>query len=419
MVKRALIQWLCKVEERPQIVHLYGMRQTGKTTLMNEFRKRHPGHLHYPLQDYIIFNRYRSHVERWIYEIKEAVSHKETNKKLHVFVDEVQKIPELFMALQGLYDTYKGRIKFWIWGSSARPLKKKRAETLAGRFISRTLYPLSQAEFFGHNSRIPLLMYYPESLSEIDFQSPDNYTGFLNKCFLNSMLPEPLLLNNNEEVEDLLESYQASYLENEIRRENLVSDIGVYDRFIAIAASENTTVLNYSSPAKDLGVSSNTVKTWHDILKDTFITSHLNPYSSRFRVQLCRSPKVYFTDTGLARFIAGERGVPPVGTSAFGTLFESFVYNEILKQKQYQHCAFRLSFLRTKTGKEVDLLLTEGGRCCAIEIKCKQRITSQDYRGLQFLMNEDPSVSHGIVISLQGAPLQLEERIYNMPAWNL
>jgi len=419
MINRQLFAWLNKVKDTPQIVHLYGMRQTGKTTLMNEFRRNIPGHLHYPLQNYPILNRYQGDVNRWVFEIEEAISRINDAGMLHVFVDEVQKIPDLFQAIQGLYDTYKGRLKFWIWGSSARPLKKKRAETLAGRFISRTLFPLSQGEILCRKSIIPEIFSLNGDPSRIDFTYPPSYHEFLRTCFRQSMLPEAFTCTDTSMVDDLLEAYQASYIENEIRRENLAADIGVFSRFMRIAASENTTVVNYSSIAKDLGVSSNTIKTYYDILHDTFVILPVHASSSRLRVQVCKSPKMYFTDTGLARFIAGERGLPADESRTFGLLFEGFVISEFFKQSEYCHVPWELSFVRTKSGKEADLIVSDGERKCAIEIKSSPRVGRPECAHLEYLMANDPTITCGAVVSLQGAPIRITDRIINIPAWNL
>lgn len=419
MIQRQLLRWLEAVSGRRQIVHVYGLRQTGKTTLMKHFRGSRPGHLHYPLQNYVVLQRYESDISRWVAEIEEALSRLGREKTLHVFIDEVQKIPDLFQALQGLYDDHKGRAKFWIWGSSARPLKKKRAETLAGRFISRTLYPLSQSEITGTASRVPLLLDLPESISQLDFEPHDNFAGHLERCFERSMLPEPFLCDSDDEARDILDGYQASYIENEIRREHLVADVGTFSRFVRVAASEDGSTVNYSSVAKDLGVSPNTIRTYHDILADTFVTSLINPCSRRLRVQVSKSPKVYFADTGLARFISGERGIPPRNSSRFGRLFENYVVNEILKQREYHNLPWQLSFLRTRHGREVDLVVSEGGRSCAVEIKCKPRVSRSDCKGIEYLMSLDKSISHGVIVSMQGAPLRISENIFNFPAWNL
>jgi predicted AAA+ superfamily ATPase len=302
---------------------------------------------------------------------------------LHVFIDEIQKIPDLFQALQGLYDNYKGRIKFWIWGSSARPLKRRRAETLSGRVISRILFPLSQNEIRKNDSLTAQLLNLPKGVKSISYSIPPDYITFLKKCFGQSLLPEPFLTRDKDAVYDLLDTYKASYLENEIRRENLVSDIGIFSRFLTIAASEDTEVLNYNSVAKDLGISSHTVKTYHGILEDTFVTSQLTPYINRMRMQVCKSSKVYFTDTGLARFVSGQSNTTYMQTKALGKCFEGFVINEIIKQVEYQSLRWKLSFFRTKNGREADLIISDGQKKCAVEIKAKKKITTSDFKNLK------------------------------------
>ncbi len=419
MVQRQLLQWLKKVRERPQIVHIVGLRQTGKTTLMAEFRKHIPNHLHYPLQNYTILSKYRTNLNLWISEITEFLSRTPENEVLHVFVDEIQKIPEMFQALQGLYDEHKGRIKFWIWGSSARPLKKHRAETLAGRIISRVLHPLSQSEILKSDSLVSHLPSLHEHTNKLSPTMPSGYIAFLKKTFRRTLLPEPYLTDDEEARDDLLDAYAASYLENEIRRENLVGDIGVFSRFLLLAASENASVLNYSSLAKNLGVSSHTTKTYREILEDTYVVSQLPPFSTRMRVQVAKSPKVYFSDTGLARFVAGRRDAPYEQTAEFGRCFEGFVVNELSKQIEYQGLRWKLSYLRTKGGREADLVVSTGKQAFAVEIKSKTGISPKDYENLIYLIDRDPSIEFGVVICLQGAPLKLTDRIYTFPAWCL
>ncbi|MGB9521303.1 MAG: ATP-binding protein, partial [Anaerolineales bacterium] len=299
-----------KVSDRPQIIHIMGLRQTGKTTLMDAFRKRFPAALYYPLYDLVTLRKYESQPERWVFELEAALKKMGHKSRLQVFVDEIQKIPTFFQALQGLYDTHKGKIKFWIWGSSARPLKRQRAETLAGRSLSKVLWPLSQTELLQKSSCLPYLFDPVKLECNLDMEEPRGYTLSLSRWIQQTMLPEPNLLEDKEQALELLSAYQATYLENEIRRENLVEDIGRFEQFLALAASENTRIIDYASKAKVLGVSPHTVKSYYGILEDTFVCKTLSAYSKSLRVQIRKSPKVYFSDTGFARFIAGEHGLP-------------------------------------------------------------------------------------------------------------
>jgi len=419
MVARQLRAWLKSVASMPQIVHLWGLRQTGKTTLMESFRKAYPDSLHYPLQDLVTLRKYEAHPENWVLEIEEFIRNRKGTRPLQVFVDEIQKIPTLFQGLQGLYDANKKKIKFWIWGSSARPIKRQRAETLAGRSVSRVLWPLTQSEAHSGESCLPLL-FEPEKIQKkIRPREPRGYLQFLNRCFQHTLLPEPHLIQNSSQAQEVLSSYQATFLENEIRRENLVQDIGVFEQFLSLAASEDAQILNSASKAKALGISPHTVKNYYGILQDTFVIQTLPAYSQSFRGQISKSPKVYFTDTGLARFISGERGLPQEKTQIFGRLIEGFVINEIQKQIEYHQLPWKLSYLRLKTGPEIDLIIQKGKKKIAIEIKAGNKIEKKDLKFMVDYMNWDSNVTHGLLISRMAAPFKLENKIFNLPIWDL
>lgn len=420
MIARQIETWLERVSENNKIIHLFGLRQTGKSTLFNHLRKtKYPNALYYPLHDFVTLRRYEGQPEKWVLEIEKALADRSSLEKLHVFVDEVQKIPDFFQGLQGLYEEHREKVKFWIWGSSARVLKRKRAETLAGRSLHKTLWPLSQSELLKKPSPIPCLFNPDQLMKDIAIEEPRDYTQQLSHLFQQTLLPEPHLLKNPQDVDDLLTSYQATYVENEIRWENLVENIGLFERFLALAANEDTQIVNYSAKAKVLDVSYHTIKSYYWILEDTFVCKEIPAYSKSFRVQTAKSPKIYFTDTGLARFIVGERGLPHEGTQTFGKLIEGFVVNEILKQIEYHSLPWKLSYLRTKTGMEVDLIISAGKERIAVEIKSSQKIAPSDYKPILTLMEMDKEIKYGVVFSRQSAPFQLAPKIYNFPIWNL
>lgn len=419
MIARHLERWLTEVERRPQVVHLLGLRQTGKTTLLEAFRQKyHPQAPCYPLSDLVTLRRYEGRPEQWVLEI-EALLQKAADRPLHVFVDEVQKIPVFFQGIQGLYDQHKGKIKFWLCGSSARPMKRQRAETLAGRSLSKVLWPLAQSELLGRDSVVPLLFQPDKLLKQFSSQEPRTYENDLRRWLTQSLLPEPCLMASLQEAQDLLQSYQATYLENEIRRENLVDDIGNYERCVALAAAEDAGIVEYSSKARALGITPHTVKNYYHILEDTFVCRMLPAYSRSFRVQVRKSPKIYFADAGLARHLAGERGIPEVDSRRFGSIVESFVVNEVAKQIDYHNLPWKPAYFRTKDGLEVDLIISDDRNSVACEIKASRRLAPADWKPIKMLMEWDPTIRHGIVFSRQSAPLKLDDRIYNFPIWNL
>jgi predicted AAA+ superfamily ATPase len=274
-------------------------------------------------------------------------------------------------------------------------------------------------EILGTKSCLPLL-FEPNRLEKFLMTAePRGYARLLGKWLQQSMLPEPNLLDDLEMAQEILQAYQATYLENEIRRENLVEDIGRFEQFLALAAAEDTQIVDYASKARVLGVSPHTIKTYYGILEDTFVCKRINAYSGSLRVQLRKNPKIYFSDTGLARFISGERGLPKEGSSQFGKLIEGFVVMEIVKQLEYSGLPWKLSYLRAKSGMEIDLIVSNKEEKIAIEIKASRKTSAADYQSLKTLMKLDKQVKHGIVFSLQPAPFRLENNIFNVPVWNL
>jgi len=250
-------------------------------------------------------------------------------------------------------------------------------------------------------------------------REPRGYRSFLVTALAQTLLPEPHETSEMKAVHEILQAYQATYLENEIRRENLVSDISLFERFLALAASEDAAVVNHLSKAKALGVSPNTVKAYYGILEDTFVCRTIGAYSKSLRVQISKSPKVYFSDTGLARFVSGERGLPPAQSSKLGLLVEGYVVNEIAKQIEYASLPWRLSYLRAKSGMEVDLIITAGSEGIAAEIKASTQLSREDWRHIRSLMEMDKGIRYGIIFSFCPAPIELEKGIYNFPIWNL
>jgi len=418
MIARQIESWLRSVASKPQVVQIMGLRQTGKTTLLETFARQFPGARHYPLYDLVILQRYASRPEQWVLELTEAIlRQKSRGLPLHVFVDEIQKIPAFFQAIQGIYDKHKGAVKFWIWGSSARPLKKHRAETLAGRVLTKNLWPISQSEALQRNSLLASLFDPPNLTKNLSEQEPRGYTRTLMRALTQSLLPEPYLNEKTEDALSLLESYQATYLENEIRRENLLKDIGVFEQFLALAASEDASIANFMPKANALGVSPHTVKNYYEILRDTYVCRALPAYSKSFRVQTSKSPKIYFTDAALARFISGRRGPLFPKTSDWGYAVEAFVINEIFKQIEYLGLPWKLSYFRTKTGLEVDVIISGPEGKIAAEIKATDRLAPRDIQGVESLMELDKEIRQGVIFSFQSTPTALSKSIINIPIW--
>lgn len=407
--------WLKTVAAKPQITHVSGMRQTGKTTLLRRFIAGVDPAVSFDLQDLVTLRRYEDAPEDWAAEIEAAIL--SSRKRLNVFVDEIQKIPEFLQALQGLYDRHKGRVKFWICGSSAVALKRRKAETLAGRVLARVLYPFSQTELLNRPSIVPRL--FSASWKRNVPPEPKGYKQTLCGWLTRSLLPEPCLQSKDADAFELLENYSATYVENEIRREGVVSDVGTFGKFLMLAGGYNGGIVNYTTLSTALGVSGNTVKSYYALLEDTFVCKSLTAFSGSAKVQVSKSPKIYFADAALARVLAGSRHAVRPETPDFGAALECFVINELSKQIAYLNLPWKLSYFRTGTGVEVDAVIECAGKAIAIEIKSTSRPTQKDAAGIRRLMALEPRVKSGIVLCLAPGVREISPRIHTLPIWSI
>lgn len=340
---------------------LLGPRQTGKTTLVSESFNRKTTQVYNLLQSEQ-FTRFVSNpglLKEEIFALPKEIT--------HIFIDEVQRVPELLNEVQYLIDQRIPQ-KFILSGSSARKLKRGRGNLLAGRVWAFNLYPLTFQEI--HKTKLTEILTY----------------GTLPKV-VTSKLPQ--------EKNETLRSYVEVYLKEEIEAEALSRNIGGFIRFLSIAAQSNGELINFSNIARDTGISSVTVKEYFKILEDTLIGSFLFPFSYSERKKHKLSPKFYLFDTGILRALHRKLSLEILPmTFEFGMYFESWIINEVIRINSYLRKDWNLSFLRTAKDVEVDLIIeTPKGKIIAVEIKSKPNPIAQDYEaGFKALRSLTPKI---------------------------
>jgi uncharacterized protein len=346
---------------------LFGPRQTGKSTLIkNSFNERNS--LYYNLLLEKEFLRLSADPSLFREEVENL-----DPKIKHVILDEVQRVPKLLNEVHSLIENSKIERFFILSGSSARKLKKGQANLLGGRAWTRYLYPFSYKEL------------------GTDFA--------LKKVLRFGSLPG-IYLEENEIAEEKLESYVETYLTEEIKAEALVRNIGSFNRFIKLAASESGNLLNFSNISREAGTSNQSIKEYFQILEDTLIGFFLNPYSKSIRSRLVKHSKFYLFDTGVKNaLLKRHREYPEEKTYEYGVLFEHFIINEIIRLNKYLKKDFEFSFFRTSNGAEVDLIMeSPDGKILAIEIKSSENPSSGDLRGL-FSFKEHETKARLICVS--------------------
>jgi len=384
---------------------LFGARQTGKSTLLQ--RMADPNTRIFNLQE----RRRRLELERDPRVFTQILEADAANPAV-VSVDEIQKVPALLDEVQYLYDTYPGRFRFLLTGSSARKLKTSSANLLPGRAHLFHLCPLILPERRGRlKSRVfPL----PVESPETGFPEP-----MLEDLLLFGSLPGVTLEAEKTRIRTL-ESYVELYLEEEIRREALVRDIGAFQQFLELAAVESGSIINLTNISKEAGIPITTLRTYYQVLEDTFVGYRVPAYSGSGRKRVLTTPRFLFYDNGVRNAAARYRFSTDLLRTQTGKLLENWVGQELMHRCLYAGRAYRLSFWRTAHGAEVDYVLETPDETIPIEVKATDSPSLSDASHLKlFLATYPQSARRGFIICRCREPRRLEDNIEAIPWRNL
>lgn len=338
---------------------LLGPRQTGKSTLIDSLYQKKLWKIDLLNHEWLL--RYSKNPEQFRKDAEEKIIREKVKT---IYVDEVQKVPELLNEIHWLIEHHKA-CQFVLTGSSARKLKRSHANLLAGRAVQRYLFPLVHEEFAEEFNLDDVLLY----------------------GSLPGVIAMPV-----EQKKDTLNSYTQTYLKEEIMQEALVRNLGNFARFLEVAASQSGELLSYSNIAAECQVPQRTVMAYYEILEDTLLGFKLQPWMKSTRKRLVAHPKFYFFDLGVTNSLNQRLSAKP-DPLLRGRLFEQWVILELYRWIHYAASELRIFFWRTNNQAEVDLILEKHGKLiAACEIKSKKHIRSADLSGLRSFAEENPKV---------------------------
>ena len=384
---------------------LFGARQTGKSTLLE--RVADTNTRVFNLQE----RRTRLELERDPHVFTQILEANNGSPAV-VCVDEIQKVPALLDEVQYLYDAYPGRFRFLLTGSSARKLKTSSANLLPGRAHLFHLCPLILNERQGA----------PESrVFPVDTELPE--TGFpkpvLEDVLLFGNLPGVTLETEETRIRTL-ESYVELYLEEEIRRESLVRNMGAFQQFLELAATESGRIINLTNISRESGVPVATLRTYYQVLEDTFVGYRIPAYGTAGRKRVLTTPRFLFYDNGVRNAAARYRFSNDLLKAQIGLLLENWVGQELMHRCLYAGRAYRLSFWRTAHGAEVDYVLETPHEAIPIEVKATESPCVADASHLKLFLETYPNQTRrGFVVCRCREPRRLANNIEAVPWWGL
>ncbi len=328
---------------------LLGPRGTGKTTWA---RQHFPDALTVNLLQPETFRELVARPER----LRELVLGNRDRRD--VVIDEVQRAPELLHVVHDLIEQPNAP-RFVLTGSSARKLRRGGVNLLAGRATMRSMHPFMAAELSAFDLRERL------------------QTGLV-----------PLVVSAVDPAETL-SAYVAAYVEQEVRAEGLVRQIGDFARFLEVVSFSHGSVLTISNVARETAVHRKAVEGYLDVLEDLLVAFRLPVFTRRASRATASHPKFYFFDTGVFRAL---RPTGPLDRPAEvdGAALEGLVAQHLRAWIAYSGAPLDLSYWRTRTGIEVDFVVYGNTDFFALEVKNTDRVRPDDLRGLRAFMGEYP-----------------------------
>jgi predicted AAA+ superfamily ATPase len=394
---------------RAPFVHIvFGARQTGKSSLLRTIVKDRA--LWLDFSDPGTRARYLRAPGELITECRALPRGR---AGVYVVIDEAQNVPEIFDAVQHLYDSDKSRWRFVLCGSSARKLRVSGANLLPGRSLIHRLYPLMMCERPPEPAGTHWKPIVPVALATGEDQALFPATGLIDRLLFGE-LPGVAVAPAKLRA-DLLRSYTVVYLQEELRREALVRDWAPFARFLPLAAAESGGMLNYAALASEAGVTAPTVKSYYQLLEDMFLGFRIPAFSGSARKNLLSTERFSFFDLGV-RNAAAELPLHQATVKANpGPLFEQWVGIEIHKRLAYLGGG-KLHYLRTKDGAEIDFIVERGKNLVPVEVKWTEHPSHGDARELVKFLDEHPRrAKRAFIVCRCPRPQQIEERVVALP----
>ncbi len=282
----------------------------------------------------------------------------------NLILDEIQRVPSLFSYLQERVDLDESPACYVLAGSQQFLLMEKITQSLAGRIVTFQLYPFSYNE-------LHLAEPDRDIRSIFQIKSEFNKTGKeidIYKTIFTGMYPR--IHDKKIDARKWIENYILTYLERNIRSLVNIDNLKLFEDFLKICASMSAQMINYTSISNAIGVSQPTVKKWISLLETSGVVFQLPPHYRNFKKRIVKTPKLFFTDTGILSFLLSIRNPDElISHPLFGNIFETFIISEFHKRIHHIGEKPPLYFWKDKSGNEINLIVGMGTNLLPVEIK--------------------------------------------------
>jgi predicted AAA+ superfamily ATPase len=380
------------------VLLLTGMRQIGKSTLMQTMAESKRGYV--SLDDAQARELAKKDPRRFIQENPPPV-----------IIDEVQYAPELFPYIKIWADEHKLRYlqgkksanpkgAFWLTGSQKFRLMEGVRESLAGRVAVLDMLGLSWREMTEKPEGGPFLPGMESGRKRTNSNRTTRTSPGVFDIIWRGSFPE-LVTDRSIDRKMFYDSFIQTYITRDVKDfYNIHDDLSFYN-FLVAAAARTGEILNYQNFADDVHIDYRTAKLWLSILERSGIIHLLYPYSRNIGKRIIRSPKLYFLDTGLASYLTRWHSPESLASGAQGGhMLETWVFTEILKSYQHNGEQAGIYFYRDSNKVEIDFLIERNGTLYPIEVKKTTLPNTGDAKNFKALEDMPLKTGHGAVVCL-------------------
>lgn len=355
-----------RINQSDKIIVVYGARQVGKTTLIKTILKNDFGKVLEINADQLKYRDILSSAD--LTQIKRLVSGYDL-----LFIDEAQQVPDIGLNLKIIKDNVPD-LKIIATGSSSFELANKISEPLTGRKWTFTLFPISLLE-----------------LSELKnpFELDSELTDFLTF----GMYPEVFSYENRLDKMDYLKEIIESFLYKDMLTLSQIKNSGKIYELLQLLAYQIGSPVSYSELGRKLGLSTDTVISYIDLLEKVFVIYRLPGFSRNLRKEITKNKKVYFYDTGIRNAVIEDFSLPEKRPD-IGALWENFVISERIKRNTYKRAHVKSYFWRTYTGAELDYIEESSGKLSGYEIKWRKKKSKPPKSWMETYKNADFEVTN-------------------------
>ncbi len=408
MIVRALAANVREAMTDTPVVLINGARQTGKSTLARSIAGERGVSNYYTFDDQVALKAALDDPEGFLSGLMRPV-----------VLDEVQRTPDLFVAIKAAVDRDRKPGSFLLTGSADILLLPRLSDSLAGRMEIITLWPLSQSEIEG----AALATQAPSIIDALfdgpvpAFANPAPHREAVIQRILRGGYPTLLGRPADARRNAWFDSYITTIVQRDVRDMADIDGLTEMPRLLATLAANASSLLNFAGLSRDLGIPQTTLRRYLTILQTTFLVQLLPAWSTNLTSRIVKAPKLVLGDTGLIAYLTGMNASGLGGALPIGSLVENFAVMELRKLAAWSRTRPKLFHFRLHTGPEVDIVLEDrAGNIVGVEVKASASVDGSDFKGLRILAEAaGRRFRRGVVLYTGGQTVPFAANLHALP----